>query len=50
MALAETGLSIAALADIAGNSIEACFAPEADKAAMHTELDQWKTEYSDLLK
>lgn len=49
-ALAETGLSIAALADIAGNSIEACFAPEADKAAMRTELDQWKTEYSDLLK
>lgn len=25
-------------------------APEADKAAMRTELDQWKTEYSDLLK
>lgn len=49
-ALAETGLSIAAPADIAGNSIEACFAPETDKAAMRTELDQWKTEYSDLLK
>ena len=25
-------------------------APQADKAVMRTELDQWKTEYSDLLK
>lgn len=48
-ALAEAGLPMEALATIAGNSIEACFAPEEDKAAMRAELDRWKAEYADLL-
>ena len=49
MAFAETGLPMTALAVIAGNSIDACFAPEEGKAAMRAELDRWKAEYADLL-
>lgn len=48
-ALAKTGLPLAALARIAANSIEACFAPESSKSALRADLDQWKAQHSTLL-
>ena len=35
-----------ALATLAGNSLEACVAPEEAKAALRAELERWQADYA----